>query len=319
MPLRAPLAVLNELSLPPNAEPLPDDQASDALRGFVDVARALRKIRPDLALASAAPLGAIPVTEQGLGFAAFCEIRGGVDRERWRYVQGLRNIAPFASSQELQVPGLHEEYLHHDSPCEGLGVAATTGQLAVSFLTEDSWNLDGLEVTRRRLVEDEQSGDLAEEEMGVHVRHASVIAHVGVHAKHVADLALPDPFSGPDLWDDRTVRYPHLEFLPHVEGQLASLGHGTPAVKEVHDRLGELSDAAGSWDPAAQAFPAWKSHVTPEGEQRKQLCLFTDLDGATRCFDLHARFTPGAGRIHFRLVPESRRLRIAHVGLKLGS
>jgi hypothetical protein len=35
-------------------------------------------------------------------------------------------------------------------------------------------------------------------------------------------------------------------------------------------------------------------------------------------FDLHARFTPGAGRLHFRLDPEPRRAVIAHVGRKLG-
>ena len=30
------------------------------------------------------------------------------------------------------------------------------------------------------------------------------------------------------------------------------------------------------------------------------------------------RFTPGAGRVHFRLVPEQRSARVAYVGLKLG-
>jgi hypothetical protein len=30
--------------------------------------------------------------------------------------------------------------------------------------------------------------------------------------------------------------------------------------------------------------------------------MFTDLDGKVRTFDWHARFTPGKGRLHFRLV-----------------
>jgi hypothetical protein len=58
--------------------------------------------------------------------------------------------------------------------------------------------------------------------------------------------------------------------------------------------------------------------VTPEAEQRKRLCMFVDLDGIERLFDWHARFTPGAGRIHLRLVPEEGKARIAHIGLKLG-
>ncbi|WP_346174857.1 hypothetical protein [Streptomyces cuspidosporus] len=47
------------------------------------------------------------------------------------------------------------------------------------------------------------------------------------------------------------------------------------------------------------------------------MCRFTDLDGETSTFDLHARFTTGAGRIHFRLVPEERTIRLAHIGSKI--
>jgi hypothetical protein len=37
----------------------------------------------------------------------------------------------------------------------------------------------------------------------------------------------------------------------------------------------------------------------------------------TRVFDLHARFTPGAGRIHFRLDPTAQKFVIAYIGKKL--
>lgn len=67
-----------------------------------------------------------------------------------------------------------------------------------------------------------------------------------------------------------------------------------------------------------RSVPVWRSKITVEGEQRKLLCRFTDLDGQVRVFDLHGRFTPGAGRVHFRLVPEEGKARVAHVGLKLG-
>lgn len=61
--------------------------------------------------------------------------------------------------------------------------------------------------------------------------------------------------------------------------------------------------------------------VTPESEGRKGLCNFMDLDGVVRCFDLHARFQPDPGRIHFRRVATGGegRLRIAYIGRKLGA
>jgi hypothetical protein len=82
--------------------------------------------------------------------------------------------------------------------------------------------------------------------------------------------------------------------------------------------LRRIDGAIADWNPKMQAVPAWRSKISPEGEQRRQLCRFTDLDGKVRVFDLHGRFTPGEGRVHFRLVPEERKARVAYVGLKLG-
>jgi hypothetical protein len=59
--------------------------------------------------------------------------------------------------------------------------------------------------------------------------------------------------------------------------------------------------------------------MTLTSESCQNVCWFTDLDGRDRLFDLHARVTSGHGRIHLRLVPESGMIRIAYIGLKLGS
>jgi hypothetical protein len=92
---------------------------------------------------------------------------------------------------------------------------------------------------------------------------------------------------------------------------------GFKALRQVDDRLRELDDTVAEWDPTEQAFPAWRSKVTPEGATRKRQWTFKDDSGVERLFDLHARFTPGAGRIHFCLVPETeRRMLIAYIGLK---
>ncbi len=315
--MRPPLAVVNEASLPPIASWLSVDEAIQALSDFVAVVRRVQQIRPDIALAAAAPLGSLPLTVDGLGFEAIAAKTGGAILDRWRYVQARRNIAPFASSADVQVPPLDEEFSVGGVPSLGLGVAATSDQLAVSFWTDAVWDADTLVVNRLRVVEDEISGDLADERIDVNVHHASHHVHVGAHVQFIGDLALPDPFSGADLWADRATRYPGLEFLAGVEDHLRALAAGSVAVRQVHKRLCELSDSATAWKPADTAFPTWASRVTPEAEQRKKLCMFTDVDGETRCFDLHARFTPGPGRIHFRLLPEVRRLRVAYVGAKI--
>ena len=80
--------------------------------------------------------------------------------------------------------------------------------------------------------------------------------------------------------------------------------------------LEKLEAAAATWDPDIMAEPEWQTKVTPESETRKRVCRFED-DGKLETFHLHARFTPGAGRIHFRLVGEEGRLRIAHIGGKI--
>ena len=81
--------------------------------------------------------------------------------------------------------------------------------------------------------------------------------------------------------------------------------------------LRRIDDAIADWNPQIRPLPIWRSLVTPEHEMRKQLTKFADLDGVERVFDWHGRFTPGIGRIHFRLIAEERKARIAYIGSKL--
>lgn len=85
-------------------------------------------------------------------------------------------------------------------------------------------------------------------------------------------------------------------------------------------RLRELDDAVAAWDTKVMREPEWKSKVTPESESSNNegRSGFEDLDGRPRLFDLHARFTPGPGRIHMRLITEAGKVRIAYIGRKLG-
>ena len=82
------------------------------------------------------------------------------------------------------------------------------------------------------------------------------------------------------------------------------------------EKLAALQDTLSGWNGAG--LPDWGVHVTGEYGGREQLCWFEDLDGEQRLFEQHARFTPGAGRIHFRLDGSDQRIVVAYIGRKLG-
>jgi hypothetical protein len=82
-------------------------------------------------------------------------------------------------------------------------------------------------------------------------------------------------------------------------------------------RLVEMEAALAEWDTILHPTPLWRSKQSGEAEKRRRLCRFTDLDGVEREFDEHVRFTPGPGRLHFRLVREEGTAVIAYVGGKI--
>ncbi|MEU0394518.1 hypothetical protein ABZ208_17415 [Streptomyces sp. NPDC006208] len=148
------------------------------------------------------------------------------------------------------------------------------------------------------------------------VRHAARRADLDPHEKWGCSVGLDAVDSAAQLWEQRTDFFPRLQFLPRVREDLERLELWW--FIQVRGLLARLQSSAAAWDPTTAALPEWQgAKITPEHEQRKRLCEFRDIDDVDRCFDLHGRFTPGAGRLHFRLVPEEGVLRIAYIGRKL--
>jgi hypothetical protein len=126
-----------------------------------------------------------------------------------------------------------------------------------------------------------------------------------------------DPTDGDDLWTNRTTRFPRLRFLARVEAQVRALKSGTPELIAINQRLWEIQTALAEWDFAAEPLPRFRTKVTPEHEQRRDKFNFADTDGRIRCFDMHARYTPGAGRIHLWCDRANGTASIAHIGQKV--
>ncbi|MEU2397770.1 hypothetical protein ABZ767_12245 [Streptomyces pseudogriseolus] len=302
------LLFLNEKSWGTACDPA---RAERAMADFVAVVRAAA-VAGGATLVSEVDVKALEIAE---GYPVNKWI-GASPRNRalWQRLRALQGRSPVRSVFPAEDAADHLEYRHDGEVVLGLGAAHFTDGIAVSLPVARPWQTDQVTLERAELVEDDEGTPEMRHDT-VDVRHLSAEPHLDGHLEWIRKARRESVTTGLRIWDSRADLYPHLTFLPRVEGQLAGLNpHWVVPVRRALERLEE---AVAAWDPTAMAEPEWRSKVSPEGETRKRVCRFTDLDGDTRTFDLHARFTPGAGRIHFRLVPEERAIRLAHIGGKI--
>jgi hypothetical protein len=284
--------------------------AQHYMGSFVATLQAIRRCRPTCSLVTPVPLPGIPLAT---GYPMSRWAADNRNRDSWRFIRSLQNRAPFTYSELPGYDDLSVEYFHQGRPARGLGLAHGLDTMAVSLPAEPCWLLEWITVVRHVLTE--VSSSIVEEDQ-LDVRHASTPEHASVHRQWLAVAGLANVSSGRQLWAERLDFFPSLSFLPRVEDDLAALDPRW--LDPVRRRLAELQDALSAWDPSQDPFPAWRN-VTPEHEQRQLLCRFHDVDGIERVFDLHARFTPGPGRLYFRLIREDATVRIAYIGRKLGA
>jgi hypothetical protein len=296
----------NELSC---SAPMPKASVDEAMERFVRLLMRITQWRRDAALISSVKLKELELAP-GYYLAEWAGQPHHVDL--WRGIRGLQNRAPFS---DVLPPGVGEgaDYFWSGRPAKALGAAHLLDELLVSLLVDAGWDASWIRADREALAE-LADGETDIVKQPVQVRHAATLEHAASHEDWIKQAGLPDLRLGSEIWEARGDLFPHLQFLPRVKDHLDGLRRDwvIPAARE----LRRLNDAISNWDPQLKREPTW-SNVTPEGETRKRLCRFIDLDGVERTFDLHGRFTPGAGRVYFRLVPQERKARIAHIGWKL--
>jgi hypothetical protein len=295
---------LNELSC---ATVLQVNQVDKAMREFVGALKQARVVRPGSVLLSPERL---PSVELAAGYPMARWANDARNRDLWRLIRSMQDRAP-VTFDELSPPEDELEYLHKGRAARGLGVAHSVEGLAVSLPTEPEWLADRVSMARNMLVTD---GDLVEDQ--VDIPHASSQQHVQVHESWLARGGLTSISTGSALWDARSEYFPSLSFLPRVKDDLCRLS--ADWLIPVRTRLIEIQEALAAWTPQSEAVPRWRSLITPEHEQRRKYCEFADLDGEVRVFDMHARFTPRHGRLHFRLLREDQSATVAYIGSKLG-
>jgi len=300
--------VFNEL---PCSEPHPLELVDTAMGVFVRLLDRVSRLRNDAVLVSGAYLKDMELAP-GYYFADWAHQPRHIDLAR--AIRSLRQRAPFS---DVLPPGAGEgvDYFWEGRPARALGAAHLLEGLLVSVLVDDRWDVSWVRADRQILVElDDGEADVRDADP-VDVRHAATAEHLKSHEDWIKQYGLPDLRHGDEIWDIRQALYPNLQFLPNVRRQLHDLTWEW--VVPVALELRRIDDAIADWNPQIRPLPIWRSLVTPEHEMRKQLTRFTDLDGVERVFDWHGRFTPGKGRIHFRLIAEERKARIAYIGSHL--
>lgn len=239
------------------------------------------------------------------------------DRERVRRIKLISNRAPFDVDLESVRETLQGdlEYRHEDEEVIGLGLASWHDSLAVS-VNRDPWRTPELPL-RRFMVREGPQGQIIERHDNVTCRHATIEQHVECHATWIEAEQIDLPRTPDELWQYADRWYPNIAFHPRVRAQIGNLGAANPAFTQVVEKLAGLQHSLAFWN--GDGVPDWGVHVTGEHQRREALCWFEDLDGQQRLFEQHARFTPGAGRIHFRLDGPDQRIIVAYIGRKLGT
>lgn len=305
MPL---LLILNELSY--RESRAGRESISDAIHELIQLIRRIRRHRDHSVLVTEAGLFDL---ELASGYTMRSWAADGRNRDALRYLKSVRQRAPFQGIAPRDQAN-SVEYRHRKRLAEGLGLAHLVGGLGVSLALDPDWSTPSLALDRTMLEEDEAEEPLLVES-SVELRHASATEHVATHQRWLCEEGFTHVHTGAELWRLRADVLPNLVLLPRVEQHLVALEpHWVRPVKE---RLTELQDVTARWDTAHMAAPAWASHATGESASRRDLCRFTDLDGTMQLFEMHARFTPGAGRIYFRLDRAAQTLVVAHIGRKL--
>jgi hypothetical protein len=290
---------------------LPEFEARNAFEKFIDLMLALRKVMPRLSLICCGPL-----LSQGLGDNyGVHKWLNETQRERKQFLLSLGQLAPFSEAERLfgeRDPGV-SEYVFDGQPFDGLvvvgiGFADLYGALAISFGHDRRWHLQSVPVRVLQLL------DEGEKVWRTPVPHAVFAGDVAFHRVWLLESIRRDIRDATSLWDLRNDLLPNLRFHPAVEADLQNLQPS--AFMQVVTWLFRANDQLDGWNPEATPIPQYPPHTTGEAEIRRRLFWIRD-QGEPRCFHMHGRYTPGAGRIHFWLSAPERRIIIGYVGLKV--
>lgn len=195
----------------------------------------------------------------------------------------------------------------------GLGAASEHifDAMAISMAPDDVWDTSSVTVDITVL----QGDDITQS--ACDVRHIYRLAHLDAHTTWLEAQRRPRIPNGQVLWLRRNELFPNLVFCEHIRGQVAGFSPNQPEFIQLQKRLFELEEYAAKRTEGIFQADNLPSKVTPESETRKRdfanELIRVCPDGVTRLFDWHARFTPGAWRLHFYPLENSNKIIVGNI------
>ncbi len=305
----------NELSVP--FETIDQKVAEEIVGGFLRLLSKILSFRKDLSLNSRRGLFQIQITTKNPQTTLGILMKQNW-REEWRLISRLEDRSPSIAALSPEDNDFYLfEYSYNGRKVEGLGLACFMDTAALSLPFAEEWKSPNIHLSRTQL--DSDSGEILPEDHDHKCRHMALPEHATYWKQWFEDYGLRAMADADTLWNNRSEQFPGLRFLARVYRDLSALDK--ESFTSMRGQLAKLSRAIIEWgNHASDTSPNYLTKVTSESESRKHLFEMMDVDGETYCFELHARYTPGAGRIHFRLDQNSGNSRtavVAYIGPKL--
>jgi|SRR5579872_2918549 len=201
------------------------------------------------------------------------------------------------------------EYRYAGQTPKGLVVAFSLDGLALSFWSNDQWNITRLELEKHWIEGDEL------QRRTFSVLHACQAAHLEAHAEWLRRHEPPPPQDGMELWREKDSLLPSMDFCHSAEDQIKKLRANDPRYRSVLRGLCDLQNYCNSWQnnnfdihQLANASGESKPTLDMYSEERTFRCP----DGQYRVFEWHLK--RGDTRIHFFDFPATKRILIGYVG-----
>jgi hypothetical protein len=205
------------------------------------------------------------------------------------------------------------EYRCTDQIAKGLATALLIDGLAISFWSDDRWNVASVSVEKSWIKDEDVETHV------LNVLHACRATHLDVHLEWLRRTQSTLPLNGRELWEEKRSLFPSLDFCDSVEDQVKTLGGNEPRFKAVMGGLRDLQNYCESWNTANFDI---HQLARASGESWPTLNMYSDErtfkcpDGQYRLFEWHLKRSYNT-RIHFLDFPTSKRILVGYIGAHL--
>ena len=168
---------LNELSF---ASSISSEAMLPHVLSTLAAIRAVKRIRPDLAVAGHVPLSSVSFCDGSRPLAAV--LRGDAHKDEWRFLRGLDQSNPWSAHPDLTSPGEFQEVICQGDVGIGMLWAKQNSSTVVSFAFTPNWDEHELQAELRQM---DDGGNLVTTE--ITLPNLSKPEHSAVHRELITN------------------------------------------------------------------------------------------------------------------------------------